>query len=353
MLMDLSGPPSNPSSVHSFGKDARRLLTQARNTVAKFFRASPDEIIFTSGGTESINLLLRSLGSGHVITSSIEHSCIDSTLRSLKNIDTTFLSPGLSGAMTREQIEQAIRPDTKAIIATLSNAETGVKIDIEAIADLAQQKNIFLFIDAVSYVGKEPLPLHPGISSIAISAHKFHGPKGIGTLWTRSCVKLATQMTGGGQENARRSGTENLAAILGLAEALNILEQEQTAITQKIRDLRDHFEESLIKALPDVRVNGTDPRICNTSNLCFPGIDGETLLIQLDRYGIAASHGSACSSGALEPSRVLLNMGLDRKTARSSIRFSFSRMNTKEEIDTAIKQIIALVTKLHALSISK
>lgn len=350
MLRDLSGPPANPSSIHSFGQAARSLLTNARDQVAAFFKAKPEEIIFTSGGTESINLLLRGLPAGHLITSSIEHSCIDETLRSLPHIETTFLPPGLWGAPTAEQIAAAIRPDTKAILLTLSNSETGVKIDLEAIAELAGQKNIPLLLDAVSYIGKEELSLHPAISAIAISAHKFHGPKGIGALFLRSSLKLASQITGGGQENKHRAGTENLAGILGLAEALQILTENQTQITQTIQDLRNHFEMSLLKELPDVFVNGQGPRICNTSNLCFAGVDGETLLIHLDRNGIAASHGSACSSGALEPSRVLTNMGLDRKTARSSIRFSFSRMNTKEEVDLAVELISNIVRKIRSFS---
>lgn len=350
MLQDLNGLPANPSSVHFFGKSARTLLSNARRTVANFFQAKPEEVIFTSGGTESINLLLRGLTSGHIITSAIEHSCIDQTLRALPNLETTFLPVGLWGAPTVDQIEKAIRPTTKAIILTISNGETGVKIDLEAIADLAGKKNIPLLLDAVSYVGKEPLPSHPAITAIAISAHKFHGPKGIGALILRSHYKLPALLTGGSQENKHRAGTENLAGILGLAEAIQILSESQTQITEKISDLRNHFEMSILRELPDVVVNGEGPRVCNTSNLAFLGLDGETLLIQLDMAGIAASHGSACSSGALEPSRVLTNMGLDRKTARASIRFSFSRMNTREEVDLAIEQIVKIVKKLRSLS---
>lgn len=349
MMADFGPLPANPSSVHWFGQKAKALLSLAREKTARFFNAKPQEIIFTSGGTESLNLLLRSLPAGHIITSSIEHSAIYETLNALPHLKTTYLSTGLWGAVTPEQVRDAIRPDTKAIILTLSNAETGVKIDIHAIADLALSKNIPLLLDAVSYIGKEPLPSHPGISAMALSAHKFHGPKGIGALYFHH-LKLPALLTGGGQENKHRSGTENLAGILGLAEALSILLEEQTAITNHLQDLQAHFEKKLLSSLPDLAINGEGPRVCNTSNIAFLDLDGETLLIQLDQAGIAASHGSACSSGALEPSRVLTNMGIDKKRARASIRFSFSRQNTREEVDKAADLIISIVNKYRKIS---
>jgi cysteine desulfurase len=327
------------------------MLQDARRTTADFFQAKPEEILFTSGGTEGINLLLRSLPKGHLITTNIEHACVYRTAQLLdgKGLNVTFLSPGLWGAPTPEQIEAAIRPDTVAILLSASNGETGVKIDLDTIASLAKKRHIPLFIDAVSYLGKEPLLLHPGITAVALSGHKFHAPKGIGALFIRSHFKLQPQSTGGNQEHTRRAGTENLSGILGLAEALQILTENQTTITQCILDLRAHFECEILRHLSDVVINGQGPRISNTANLAFLGADGETLLLQLDLAGIAASHGSACSSGALEPSRVLTNMGVDRATARSSLRFSFSRQNTKEEIDRALSILIPLVTKLRKL----
>ncbi len=350
MLQDLGSLPANPSSVHWFGQQARQLLTQARHTVASFFKAKPEEIIFTSGGTESLNFLLRGLGTkGHLITTLIEHSSVYKTVQSL-GLETTYLPVALHGAPLPHQVEEAIRPDTRAIVLSASNGETGVKIDLDAIASIAQRRSIPLLIDAVAFIGKEPFTPHPGIWGLALSAHKFHGPKGIGAVYLKSNLKLAPTLTGGGQENTHRAGTENLAGILGLAEALRILAQDQPKITQTLLDLRTHFEKALFSAVPDLSINGQGPRISNTSNIAFHGLDGETLLMHLDLAGLAVSHGSACSSGALEPSRVLTNMGLDRKTARSSLRFSFSRMNTMEEIDRAIDIIASTTQKLRALT---
>lgn len=341
MLLDLKGPPANPSSVHSFGQSARNLLSTAREKVAAYFHTSPSHILFTSGGTESINLFLRSLPPrSHVITTSIEHSAIYRTLQALP-LDVTYLPIDLSGAPHPSSISAAIRPNTSALVFTASNSETGVKIDLPALSQIALSHNIPLFIDAVSYIGKEPLFPLDGITALALSAHKFHGPKGVGALYFRS--KLTPLLTGGSQEHSLRAGTENLAGILGLAEAITLLDPTPIA------PLRTHFETSLLRALPDLLINGQGPRISNTSNIAFLGVDGETLLMQLDLAGIAASHGSACTSNSIEPSRILLNMGLDRKTARSSLRFSFSRLNTRQEVDLALERIVPIVQKLRKL----
>lgn len=352
MLLDLQGPPANPSSVHSFGKAAHSLLQKSRQTVASFFSATPQEIIFTSGGTESINLFLRGLGTkGHIITSTIEHSCIFRTLQALENqgLKVTYVPVSSWGAPLPEAIAGAIRPDTRAIVLSAANNETGVKIDLEAIAEIAKSRGVPFLVDAVSFVGKEPWVMFPGITAVAISGHKFHAPKGIGALFLRSSLKLIPLATGGAQEYQHRAGTENLAGILGLAEALSILSKEQTQITQHLSDLRRHFEYGLQKELPTMQINGEGPRISNTSNVAFPGIDGETLLIQLDMAGIAASHGSACASGSMEPSRILTQMGIPKKVACSSIRFSVGRTNTREEIDRAIHIISTIVKKLSTL----
>ena len=352
MLADLKGPPANPSSVHWYGQQARNLLNTARRQAAHFFKAKPEEIVFTSGGTESINLMLNSLPTkGHLITTAIEHSSVYRTIQSLEaqGLSVTYIPVSLWGAPLIEQIAAAIRSDTCAMIFSASNGETGVKIDLPAIAHLAEKHQISLLLDAVSYIGKESLPLLPGISAIAISGHKFHAPKGIGLLYQRSSFKLKPLLKGGAQEYQKRAGTENLAGILGIGEALQILEESQEEITQQILSLRLHFENGLKREIPDIIIHGDGPRISNTSNIAFLGVNGETLLMHLDLVGIAASHGSACSSGALEPSRVLTQMGIDTKTARSSLRFSLARTNTREEIDQAIERCANLVKKLRNL----
>lgn len=356
MLADLKGPPANPSSVHWFGREAKNLLTAARHQSASFFQAQPEEIIFTSGGTESLNLMLRSLPpKGHLITTAIEHSASYKSIQALEaeGMSVTYLPVGLWGAPLKEQIAGAIQHNTKAVALSASNGETGVKIDLAAIASLCETHRIPLLLDAVSYVGKEILTMMPGISGIAISGHKFHAPKGIGLLYLRSSFKLTPLLTGGNQEYQKRAGTENLAGILGLAEALQILRESQKEITQHILDLRLHFENGLRREMGDLIIHGDGPRLSNTSNIAFLGVDGETLLMHLDLAGIAVSHGSACSSGALEPSRVLTQMGIDKKTARSSLRFSIGRTNTREEIDRAIEICTSIVKKLRHLHHSK
>ncbi|MBM3184213.1 MAG: cysteine desulfurase, partial [Chlamydiae bacterium] len=349
MLQDLNGVPANPSSNHWFGQLAKSRLIDARQSISSYFQAKPSEITFTSSGTEAINLMLRSLKpNGHLITTSIEHPAMYRTIQTLEiqGLSVTYVPVGLLGAPLSSQIEEAIRPETKAIALSLANNETGVKTDIQNIADLAGRYGIPLLLDCVSFIGKEPFPHHPAIQAIALSGHKFHAPKGIGLLWHRSSLKIFPLITGGNQEQLLRAGTENLSGILGLSEALKILSVDQPAITNHLMKLKERFENGLKNAISDVVINGDGPRMPNTSNLAFLGVDGETLLIMLDQAGIAASHGSACSSGALEPSRVLLQMGIDKKRAKNSIRFSLSRLNTTEEIDQALEVIVPLVRKL-------
>jgi cysteine desulfurase len=216
---------------------------------------------------------------------------------------------------------------------------------------VAARHNIPLLLDAVSWIGKESFDLPAAVSAVAISGHKFHAPKGIGVLIRRTSLRLTPLLTGGNQEYQARAGTENLAGILGLAEGLQILREKQIAISDQLLDLRAHFECELFRALPDLAINGLGPRTPNTTNIAFLGCDGESLLMQLDMAGIAVSLGSACSSGALEPSRVLINMGLDRKVARSSIRFSFGRFNTREEVNTALERIVPLVKKMRTWAV--
>jgi len=335
MTEELSAPPANPSSIHEAGRKAHNRLQNARRTVAQHFHRKPTEVVFTSGATEAMNQLLRSL-TGHIISTSIEHACIYETLQPRQNV--TFVPVSTWGAPTVADIEKALRPDTKALVLSSVNGETGVKLDVPAVVKLG----VPVFLDVVAHIGKEPIDL-TGVAGFVVSAHKFHGPKGVGALVTSA--KVPPLLTGGHQEFDRRAGTENLPAIVGFAEALKIVHDEQPAITQHLLALRSRFETGLLAALPHITINGQGPRTVNVSNICFTGYDGETLLLQLDQHGIAASHGSACASGSLEPSRVLTNMGLDKKTARSSVRFSFSRMNTIEEIDEAVKTIVSLINR--------
>lgn len=355
VVQELSSLPSNPSSIHYFGQEARKRLVHARETIAQALGIKPHEVIFTSGGTESMNLLIHGLLSGkqnaHAITSNVEHSCVYNTLaRYAKHgTEVSFLPAGLWGAVQTDAIAKAIRPNTHAIILSAVNSETGVKHDLDAIAELALQNKVPFIVDGVALIGKENFQIPKGVLAMGFSGHKFHAPKGIGFTIVRSELQLEPYLTGGDQEYGKRAGTENLPGIIGLAQAVSLLHMELPAASERMKNLRDHLQNELCYQLDPVIVNGQGPRVANTCNLSFPGVQGEDLLMALDLKGIAVSHGSACSSGALEPSRVLTNMGIPTQEARSAIRFSLSRFTTQEEIDQCIEAVAAIVRKLRSI----
>ena len=260
-----------------------------------------------------------------------------------------FLPVSTYGAPHPNDLQKALRPDTKLIVLTAANSETGIKIDLEKMAAIARSSKVPLIVDGVSFLGKEPFAIYPGVSGVTFSAHKFHGPKGVGFIFASSNFKLSPLVTGGGQEKKIRSGTENLPGIVGMTRALTLIDEDENAAS--LISLRELFESEIFSAFPDVEINGEGPRISNTSNLFFPGVDGESLLIALDMHKIAASHASACASGALEPSRILLKMGYSRERASSSLRFSFSRFNTTEEVKQAAEVVISLASKIRAATL--
>ncbi|MBI3212061.1 MAG: cysteine desulfurase, partial [Simkania negevensis] len=346
--------PLNPSSAHSFGQKGKALLSASRQKIAHFLKVKPSEILFTSGGTESMNLLIRGSikdTSSSILTSNLEHPAVFETIKELekKGASITWLSPGIWGTPTPEMIRSALRPTTQLIILSAVNSETGAKLDLEKVAAVALEANIPLIIDGAQLLGKERFSIPPGVVGMGFSGHKIHAPKGSGFIFLRTGYPLIPLFTGGLQEKGMRSGTENLPAIMGLAKAIEILEKEIDSASLHMKKLRDLFEELLHKNMPGCKVNGEGPRISNTSNLFFEGIDGESLLIHLDLKGIAASQGSACSSGALEPSRILLNMGYSIERALSSLRFSFSRSNTEEEVREAMREILTHLTQCSCL----
>lgn len=338
----------NPSSIHSFGQEAKSALNKARRQFADALAVKPAEIIFTAGGTESMNMLIRGIlpEKGHIITSAAEHACVYSTCQYLQSQgwSVDFLKPTQAGAVTPDMVQAAIRPDTRLITLMAVNNETGVKTDISAIAAIAMKERIPFVVDGVALLGKEIFTIPQGVLAMGFSGHKFHAPKGSGFVFLRSGTKLQPLLIGGEQESGRRGGTENLSGIVGMAAALEIVQKELPEASQRMERLRDKFEQAVCAALPTVKVNGSGPRVVNTTNLTFAGVEGETLLARLDMAGVAASHGSACSSGALEPSRVLLSMGIPRKEVEAALRFSLSRMTTEDEIDRAIKIIIKLIS---------
>lgn len=348
LVLNLKTSFGNPSSSHFLGQEAKALLQKARDKIAKYFHVSSREVIFTSGATEALNLLLRGFLEGkkaHVVTSDLEHSAVFATLKSLESeeIKVSYMNGGLYGAPTLSQVEEACKNGASLIVLMAVNNETGVRTDIEAIAAFAKEKNIPFIVDGVALFGKELFLIPEGVSAICFSGHKIHAPKGIGFMIVRKSIKLKPLMTGGDQEFGKRAGTENMPAIIALETAIDVLEKSLSDAVLRMKTLRDRFEESLLANLSNVEINGKGPRVCNVSNICFKGIDGELLLAKLGMEGIFASLGSACASGALEPSRILLQMGLSMEEAVSSIRFSFSRFTTEEEIEKAVKIIIKIV----------
>ena len=322
MLPLMQDQPLNPSSTHSFGRFAKAHLTKARQTISDYLSCQPSELIFTSSGSESLNTLIHGLyRGGTILTTPLEHSCI---LESIKRYPTKMTMPN--------QIESALSPGISLMVFSAVNGETGSMLDLEHIASLAHFHRIPLIIDAVALLGRGPITLHPGITAMGFSGHKIHGPKGSGLIYLRSGHKLSPLISGGGQEHGLRSGTENLPAIVGLSKAIQLIDPSDFIHMQT---LRDYLECNL-----DAQINGSEtPRICNVSNLSFPGLDGEVLLMQLDQAGIAASHGSACSSGGLQPSHVLTAMGYPPERIRSSIRLSLCRTTTQADIDHTLKTI--------------
>lgn len=342
---------ANPNSQHQFGRRANKLLSDSREEVASYLGVSPQEIIFTSGATESLNLAIiggaRAMkGPGHVITSLAEHSAVLKTvahLRDRRGWEADYLPTGEKGALSVEEVEAAIKPNTQLCTIMAANNETGVITDILPIAQLLYEKGIPLIVDAVALYGKAPLPQHPGISALAISGHKFHGPPGISALVVKKDFTICSRIMGGGQEWNKRAGTPNLPAIQGLALAMRLVEENLEAHISDMKKLQTHMEKRLLDEIPGTHIHGLLPRTPAISNVGFEKADGETLLIALDQAGIAVSHGSACSAGASEPSRILINMGIPYKEAQRSIRISLSYTTTLEEIDHFVDTLKALV----------
>jgi len=341
----------NPSSTHAEGRVVRSALMQVRETIAEYLGVRSKEIIFTSGGTEAINMVVRGIfacdGSskkGHIITSNVEHPALLESVQWLERqgVEASYLSPGATGALQPPQVLEAIRPNTRLIALMAVNNETGVKTNIEEIADLAKKAHIPFVVDGVALLGKEHFSIPDGVSAMFFSGHKLHAPKGVGFVYLRSRLKFFPFLTGGSQEFNKRAGSENLPAIIALAKAVSLLEEELPNATHHMQYLRDKLENTLRSRVPEIIVNGQGARIANTTNLSFVGYEGEMLLAKLDLAGIAVSHGSACSSGSLQPSRILQNMGIAPEVAAASLRFSLSRFTTEQEIDHTLDILLKL-----------
>lgn len=350
----------NPNSQHAFGRRAVTAVDEARDTVAKCIGAKPSEIYFTSGGTESDNWAMRGAAHAlanrgkHLIISAVEHPAMLSAAKELQRegFEVTLAPVDGYGIVDLAKLEEAIRPDTVFIGVMAANNEVGTLQPVKEIAALAKARGIAFFTDAVQAAGTLEVNVKElGADMLSLSGHKFYGPKGVGVLYVRSGLKLARLVAGGHQERGMRGGTTNVPGIVGLAEALRLSQEHLHENAAYVAGLRDRFVARVQKEIPFVKYNGhPENRLPGNANFSFRYIEGESLLFSLDLAGIAVSSGSACSSGSLEPSHVLLAMGVPEGLAHGSIRFSFGRENTAGEVDYAVDRLKEIVVRLRALS---
>lgn len=349
----------NPSSIYGFGKQLVKPLDQAREKVAVLINADPREILFTSCGTESNNsavhcALATHPQKRHVITTAVEHSANIKFCAHLKKLgfDLTSLPVDSDGSLDIHLLEKSIRPETAIVSVMWANNETGVLFPIEEIAAICRSKHVLFHTDAVQMAGKLKIDVkNSGVDFLSLSAHKLHAPKGIGLLYVKRGVKYQSYITGGGQEQGRRGGTENVAGIIGFGRAAELAMAHLKDENTRIRALRDKLENGILKSIPDAIRNGSrDERLPNTSNLSFDGVEAEGVLLLLDELGVCASSGSACTSGSLDPSHVLIAMGCSSARARASVRFSLGVYNTETEVDYLLKILPNVISKLRAHS---
>ena len=345
----------NPSSGYAFAAKARKAVNVARQQLAALLGCEPPEIVFTSGGTESNNAVIAAAlqfepRGRHVVVSAVEHSAV---LRPCQDLDkrgchVTFLGVDRHGKIDLAELEAAIRPETALVSMMWANNETGVLFPIEGIADICRQKGVLFHTDAVQAVGKIPIRLRDtAINFLSLSAHKFHGPKGVGALYVNRRTLFSPLVAGGGQENGRRGGTENVASIVGLGKAAELAGKYLADGKCSVRSMRDRFEKAILESVSGASVNGGGAlRIPNTSSLSFEGIESSAALLLLDRHRICCSAGSACRTGSQEASHVLRAMNPNGDGARRSLRFSFGRFNTEAEIDRAIEVVPKVIEKL-------
>ncbi len=349
-LRDVYG---NASSIHQEGQGAKRTLESARREIAALIGAGPKEIVLLSGGTEANNLVLAGCQPGtHIVTTAIEHPAVLGPCARLEQLGVavTYAAPARNGSVPIEAIREALRPETGLISVMHANNETGVVQPVAEIGRLARERGIRFHIDGVQAVGKLAVDVEAlGCDYYSLSGHKLYAPKGVGALYVRPGAPVKAQLLGGHQERDRRAGTENVPAVAAFGAAARLARGDEDR--GRMADLRDRLERGIVDAVPDAWVNGAGAeRLPNTTNIGFAGVEGEAMVIALDLRGFAVSSGSACSSGAVEPSHVLLAMGLGREDARSSLRFSLGRSNTVAQVDALVEAVAASVRQLRRVS---
>lgn len=360
MMPYLTEEYGNASSIYRLGRNNRKAVETARERIAKAINAEPEEIYFTSGGTESDNTAIRGIAynykkkGNHIITSKIEHPAVLETCKQLEKegFEVSYINVDEYGILDLEELRTAIKETTILISVMTANNEIGTIEPIKEIGKIAKENDIYFHTDSVQAIGSIKIDVKDmNIDLLSMSGHKFYGPKGIGVLYVRKGVVFQKFMNGGHQERNRRAGTENVPAIVGMGKAIEIAYRDLEEHTKYIKDLRDYYVEQVKEKIPYIKINGDmEKRLPGNSNISFRFIEGEGLLLNLDLKGICASSGSACTSGSLDPSHVLLSIGLPHEIAHGSLRISIGKYNTKEEIDYLVESLVEIVNRLREMS---
>ena len=360
MIPYLKESYGNASSIYKLGRESKKAVEESREIIANILNCKPNEIYFTAGGSESDNTAIKGIArankkkGNHIITSKIEHPAVLETCKALEKegFEISYISVDENGIVDLEELKNTIKPATVLITIMFANNEIGTIQPIEEIGKIAKENNIYFHTDAVQAIGSLKVDVQKlNIDSLSLSGHKFYGPKGIGALYVKQGVQFEKYISGGHQERNKRAGTENVAGIVGMGEAIKLAYSNLEEHNKKIQELRDYYVEQVKEKIPYIKINGSlDNRLPGNSNISFRFIEGEGLLLNLDLKGICASSGSACTSGSLDPSHVLLAIGLPHEIAHGSLRISIGKYNTKEEIDYLVKNLVEIVNRLRDMS---
>ncbi len=360
MLPYLKEKYGNASAIYKLGRESRKAVEDSREAIAKILNCKPSEIYFTAGGSESDNTAIKGIAhsyknkGNHIITSKIEHPAILETCKELEKegFEVSYISVDENGIINLDELKKAIKPTTVLITVMFANNEIGTIQPIKEIGKIAKNNNIYFHTDAVQAVGNLKIDVQDmNIDALSLSGHKFYGPKGIGALYVKTGVNFKKYIDGGHQERNKRAGTENVAGIVGMAKALEMAYETLEEHNKTIKDLRNYYEKQIEEKIPYIKINGDkEKRLPGNSNISFRFIEGEGLLLNLDLKGICASSGSACTSGSLDPSHVLLAIELPHEIAHGSLRISIGKYNTKEEIDYLIENLVEIVNRLREMS---